>query len=484
MPLNFFSRSDKSVVHRDLHLFNSETRKKEVFEPLKNPRVTMYTCGPTVYDYATIGNLRSYLFADILKRTLIKNGYDVRHTINLTDFGHLTDDGDAGEDKIMKGLRRKDLPITLEAMRQLSDEYIEAFKADIEELRILPPTTWSRASDYVRKQISLIRTLDDKGYTYETTDGVYFDISKFPTYGRLGSIDVEKLKSGARIEINSEKRHPAAFAVWKKSPLGWDSRYGRGFPGWHIECSAMAIATLGKEIDIHTGGIDNMPTHHNAEIAQSEAATGKKFARYWLHGEHLQIDNQKISKSLGNGIGLRQLADRGFSGDDYRYWLLMSHYRSPANFSFEALKAAKQALFRLKRHMYEEYKRKVAVPNEEYMESFMTRLADDLDTPGAIAVLWEMVKDDSLDNKTKAGTLVAMDEILQIGLSAPQSEGARMLGVVSANDLPEDIQAIVDEREAARIARNWTESDRLREALHVKGYTIEDSANGPRISKV
>ena len=239
----------------------------------------MYTCGPTVYDYATIGNLRSYLFADILKRTLIKNGYDVRHTINLTDFGHLTDDGDAGEDKIMKGLKRKGLPITLEAMRELSDEYIEAFKADVEELRILPPTTWSRASDYVRKQISLIRTLDDKGYTYETTDGVYFDISKFPTYGRLGNIDVEKLKSGARIEINSEKRHPADFAVWKKSPLGWDSRYGRGFPGWHIECSAMAIATLGKEIDIHTGGIDNMPTHHNAEIAQSEAATGKKFAR-------------------------------------------------------------------------------------------------------------------------------------------------------------------------------------------------------------
>lgn len=481
---NLFGKTANPVEHREIKLFNTESRTLETFVPNKNHQVKIYSCGPTVYDYAHIGNLRTYIFPDILKRTLIKNGYDVKHTVNLTDFGHLTDDGDAGEDKMMKGLKREGLPVTLAAMRELSDIYVDSFMDDMEDLRVMQPTTWSRASDYVRKQISLVKTLDDKGYLYKTSDGMYFDTSKFPTYGRLGKINLEKLKSGARVEVNTEKRHPADFAVWKNGELGWDSRFGKGFPGWHIECSAMALATLGNQIDIHTGGVDNMATHHNGEIAQSEAATGKTFVKYWMHGEHLQIDNTKVAKSLGNTLTLRHLRDRGFTGDDYRYWLLTAHYRSPVNFSWEALKAAKQALFRLKRHMYEDYKRKVAIPDSTYMERFLTHLADDLDTPNAIAVMWEVVKDNSLTDKVKAGTLVAMDEILQIGLSESQDEGAHKLGVVSADDLPEDIQNIIDQREAARIAKNWLEADRLRDALQLKGYSVEDSSDGPKINKI
>ncbi|MCA9360597.1 cysteine--tRNA ligase [Candidatus Kaiserbacteria bacterium] len=474
----------KTPVHvRDVYLYNTESKKKEVFTPLNDKEVKMYSCGPTVYDYAHIGNLRSYVFADIVKRVLIRNGYPVNHTINLTDFGHLTSDGDEGEDKMMKGLKRDGLPVTLDSMRQLSTRYIKAFENDIDELRIIHPASWARASDYIKKQISLIKTLEEKGFTYETSDGLYFDISQFPKYGRLGKINLKKLKSGARVEVNSEKKHPADFAVWKKGKLGWDSRWGKGFPGWHIECSAMAMDTLGKQIDIHTGGIDHIPVHHNAEIAQSEAVTGKTFAKYWIHNAFLSIDKTKISKSLGNTITMRNLMDRGFTGDDYRYWLLTAHYRSPIDFSWEALTSAKQALFRLKRYVYEDFKQKTATPSIEYLEKFDDRIADDFDTPGAIAVLWEMIKDSKLDDKTKCGTLMSMDEVLDIGLSDNLQEGTRSLGVIAVDDLSEEIQALIDEREVARIARNWDVADILREKIKLKGYELEDTAHGPKVKK-
>lgn len=469
---------------REIKLYNTESKKLEIFEPFDEKAVKMYSCGPTVYDYAHVGNLRSYVFADILKRTLIRNGFLVKHTINFTDFGHLSDDGDEGEDKMMKGLKREGLPISLDAMRQLSDLYIKAFKDDMDELRIMEPDTWARASDYISQQISLIKTLDEKGFTYETSDGLYFDISKFPKYGRLGKIDLEKIKSGARVEVNSEKKHPADFAVWKKGELGWESKWGKGFPGWHIECSAMAMDTLGKQIDIHTGGIDHIPIHHNAEICQSEAATGKTFVKYWLHNAYLSIDNTKISKSLGNTITMRHLRDKGFSGDDYRYWLLTAHYRSPINFTWEALKAAKQALFRLKRIMYEDFKQKTATPSREYLDKFDACLANDMDTPGAVAVMWDMLKDDKLDAKTKCGTLMSMDEVLDIGLSDDINDGVRSLGVVAADELPGNIQKLIDDREAARIARNWEMADALRDKLKLEGYEIEDTAQGPKVTKV
>ena len=256
---SFFSNKTVPQKSIPLKFFNTESKKIEIFIPLNSKQITMYSCGPTVYDYAHIGNLRAFVFVDILKRTLLMNNYKVKNTINFTDFGHLTDDADAGEDKIMKGLRREGKTITLEAMRELSDFYIDAFINDINELRILPPTQFSRASDFIAEQIQLIKTLEEKGYTYETSDGVYFDVEKFPQYGRLGNIDIHQLRDGARIETNSEKHHPADFAVWKKAELGWDSHWGKGFPGWHIECSAMAMSTLGKQIDIHTGGIDHIP---------------------------------------------------------------------------------------------------------------------------------------------------------------------------------------------------------------------------------
>lgn len=479
----WFTKKTPALKQTPITLFNSETKKLEEFTPLKPKKVLLYSCGPTVYDYIHIGNLRAFLLADITKRTLIWNGYEVKHVMNFTDFGHLTDDGDAGEDKIMKGLKRESKPITLAAMRELTDYYIDAFLSDATELRLLPPTKYTRASEYITEQIQLIKTLEQKGYTYETSDGLYFDISKFPKYGRLGKINLKALKEGARVEVNKEKKHPADFALWKKGLLGWDSTWGKGFPGWHIECSAMAMTELGKQIDIHTGGIDLHTVHHNAEIAQCECATGKQFVRYWLHNEFLQIDGGKIGKSLGNAINLRQLLERGFSGDDYRYFLLMTHYRSTANFGFEALNAAKQGLFRLKRHIYEDYQNRAGKPDQTYLNRFTTYINDDLDTPKAIALLHEVTKDEVLDNATKCATLKKFDEVLGIGLTDEPDTALRKLGIVATADLPEEIQQLVDQRELARTTRNWDESDRLRELLNIKGYTIEDTAHGPKVSK-
>lgn len=480
---DLFKAKAPAEVASPLYLYNTETSSLQVFEPLSKDKVLLYSCGPTVYDYIHVGNLRPYVMVDILRRTLELHGYNVENTINLTDFGHLTDDADTGEDKMMKGLKREGLPVTLAAMRELSNQYIEAFYDDCDAMRINAPTHWSRASDYVEAQIRLIETLEEKGYTYETSDGVYFDIQKFPKYGRLGNIDVEKLRSGARVEVNPEKRHPADFAVWKKGLLGWESRFGKGFPGWHIECSAMAMATLGKSIDIHTGGIDHISIHHNAEIAQSECATGKPFAKYWLHTAFITIDNNKIGKSLGNAINLRHLIDRGFSGEDYRYWLLTSHYRSPINFSWEALQGAKQALFRLRRYVYEDYEQKAGKPDSKYINEFKTHLCNDLDTPAALALLWQVTKDDTLDNQTKCATIHVMDSILDVGLRASLTDGVKTLGIIANNEVPDEIKELVAKREAARIARNWMEADTLRQALNLKGYSVEDTPHGPKISQ-
>lgn len=474
----------KETSRQPMYLFNSAAGSKELFEPLKSGSVTMYSCGPTVYDHIHIGNLRAYLVPDLIKRLLIAQGYTVRHTINFTDFGHLTDDADDGEDKMMKALKREGKPVTLSAMKEVAGIYIASFKEDSLRFRNLPPTTYTPASDYVREQIGLIQALVEKGYAYEISDGIYFDISKYPKYGVLGNVDINKMKEGARVEVNREKKHPADFALWKKALLGWDSDWGKGFPGWHIECTAMAFATLGKQIDIHTGGEDLMYTHHNGEIAQAESLTKKPYVRYWVHNRHLMIDNTKIAKSIGNGIRLSGLIDRGYSPESYRYWLLTGHYRSQMNFTFEALDAARQALFRLKRYVFEECQ---SAPGgtavKSYLDRFFAALADDLDTPKAIALVWEVVKDDSLTPKDAVATIRAMDSILAVGLSDDTDTAVRELGILDEEDVPEDIRALVDDREHARSNKDWEQADHIREAINLKGYSIEDTPQGPKISR-
>jgi cysteinyl-tRNA synthetase len=479
-----FTKEGDVVEYPEIKVYNTETRMLEVFEPLLKKTTKIYTCGPTVYDFAHIGNLRAYVFSDTLKRVLNYNGYEVNHTINLTDFGQLTSDADEGEDKMMRGLRREGMDISLASMRILSDIYIKHFKDDLVALNILPPTQFSRASDYVKEQIALIATLEQKGYTYNTSDGVYFDISKFPTYGRLGNIDLDGLRSGARVEINTEKRNPADFAVWKNGDLGWDSTWGKGFPGWHIECSAMAFATLGKQIDIHTGGVDNIPTHHNGEIAQSESATGKQFSRYWMHGEHLQIDSQKIAKSDGNGIILRDLVEKGFTGEDYRYWLLTSHYRSQINFSYDALTSSKQALTRLKKLLFVEWAHEKGKLNTKYQQQFLNIINNDLDTAKAIALIWDIVKDETLTLGERKMTILDFDAVLAIGLSKKPEDIVRSFGTLSLDELPATVLGLVEQREGARAAQNWREADTFRDAIVHAGYSVEDSPQGPKVSKL
>lgn len=482
--LELLSPKTRAPEHPPLFFHNSATNEKERFASLKPGVVTMYSCGPTVYDHIHIGNLRSFLLADLVKRVCLYNGYEVKHVINFTDFGHLTDDGDEGEDKMMKALKREGKPVSLTAMREVAEIYMQSFKDDNIAFRNIPPTKYTPASEYVKEQIQLIKMLYEKGYAYETADGVYFDISKFPKYGILGKIDLNKLKEGARVEINSEKRHPADFALWKKGLLGWESAWGKGFPGWHIECTAMIFTTLGKQIDIHTGGEDLKYTHHNGEIAQAESATGKKFVSYWMHNAHLKIDDTKISKSLGNGIRLSNLIDRGFPPLVYRYWLLTGHYRSTMNFTFDAMSASKQALFRLRRFVFEEGKNKSGTINESYRARFHSAINDDLDTARGIALMWEVVKDKDLSLPDKVATLKEMDSVLDIGLSDEPSDVVRELGIVAREEIPAEIQELLDKREIARATHNWSEADYLREAINLKGYSIEDTPQGQKISKV
>ena len=485
LTIMFFNLFKLKPTYNDkIFLYNTASGKKEEFEPIREKELTMYSCGPTVYDHIHIGNLRAYLLPDIITRLFLYQGYKVSSVINFTDFGHLTDDGDAGEDKIMKGLKREGMPVTLESMREFAETYIESFKKDNKKFGNLPPTQYARASDYIKQQINLIETLEEKGYAYETSDGVYFEISKFPQYGILGNVDIEKIKAGARVEQNPEKKHPADFALWKKGKLGWNSKWGQGFPGWHIECTAMIFNTLGKSIDIHTGGEDLMYTHHNGEIAQAECATGKEYVHYWLHNAHITINDHKLSKSADNGIRIEDLVKAGYSPLDYRYWLLQSHYRTSANFSYEALDGAKQALLRLRRLVYEDWgDTRPGQVNEKYKNCFLEALSDDLDTPKAISIIWELVKDESLPTTDKLATIQHLDPLLGPGLNKSVADGKSELGFINQNSIPPEIKNLLEEREAARIAKNWEEADRLRDAIKLKGYSVEDSDTGVRITK-
>lgn len=472
----------KKTERPAIQFFNTLTKKKELFVPLSGGRtVKMYTCGPTVYDYAHIGNLRSFVFADIIKRILMYRGYSVKHVINITDVGHLAGDSDQGEDKMTSALHREGKTLSLENMKALGEVYAETFIEDVKLLNITLPFLFPRASDHIQEQIAFVKTLIEKGYAYEGSEAVYFDTTKFASYGALGgSASAEH----SRIGISNEKRTPRDFTLWKKDAhLGWESPWGKGFPGWHIECTAMSIKYLGKSFDIHTGGVDHIPVHHNNEIAQSEAATGRQFVRYWLHGEFISVDGRRIGKSEGNAIRLYQLIERGISPLAYRYLLLGTHYRQQMNFTWGSLEAAHTTLYRALR-MFADLPDGGSVDGK-YRARFEALIDDDANTPEALALLWELLKDDSIPPGNKRATILDFDRVLGLGFGQSLHRGAfEKLSPIKQNELPETVAALVRAREEARQGKQWAEADRLREELSSEGFSVEDTKEGPRVHRI
>lgn len=455
-----------------LHLYDTFTRSLRPFEALSGKHVGIYACGPTVYDYAHIGNLRTYLFEDGLRRVLKWNGYDVKFVMNITDVGHLTSDADSGEDKMEKGAKR-----TGKSAWDIAEEYTQAFRSDLTELSIEEPTLWCKATDHIEEQIEFIRDLDALGYVYKTSDGLYFDTSRQPDYGALARLNKEGLEAGKRVE-QGEKRHPTDFALWKFSASGgkrqmeWESPWGLGFPGWHIECSAMAQKYLGNFFDIHCGGEDHIPVHHTNEIAQTEARCGTRLANFWLHGHFLQINQSKMSKSDGAFIRLQTLKDEGYDPLAYRYLCLTAHYRSNLSFNWESLDAAKTALNRLRENSYRwrsNATTETAEPNKKSLQAFTEYLNDDLNFPQALATLWGMARDETLTDAIRYATLKCMDKALGLELADWQP---------TVVEIPASITILAEARQAARAAKQWAESDRLRAEIETLGFKIEDAPGG------
>ncbi len=400
-----------------LKLYNTLTRKEELFTPIEDHKVGMYTCGPTVYNYAHIGNLRTYIFEDVLKRALRYEHYEVRHVMNITDVGHLTSDADTGEDKMEKGAKREG-----KSAWDIAKFYTEAFKRDMELLNIEPPTIWCAATDHINLQIEQIKQLEAKGVTYQAEDGIYFDTSKIADYGKLAHLSIENLKAGARVEMVAGKKNPTDFALWKFSPkdskreMEWEGPWGVGFPGWHIECSAMSIYYLGEQFDIHCGGIDHIPVHHTNEIAQAETATGKKpWVNYWMHGEFLVLKDEKMAKSGDNFLTLQRVIDEGISPLAYRYFALTAHYRSQLNFNWDALKGAEIALKRLYTvylGLAKENDSSTGKPIPAYIALFKKYLENDLDMPRALTVLWDVLKDEAQSPADRRATAIDFDKVL------------------------------------------------------------------------
>jgi len=451
-----------------IYLFDTYQREKRQFIPLEQGKVKIYTCGPTVYDYAHIGNLRAYIFADILRKMFEFNGYEVRNVINITDVGHLTSDADSGEDKVELSARKQKM-----SAFEISEFYTNIFKQNLSDLNIKPPTIWSKATDHINEQIALIQRLEKKGYTYLTSDGVYFDTSKLSNYGYLARLDIKGIKPGARVNLG-EKRNPTDFALWKFSPknqkrqMEWPSPWGIGFPGWHIECSAMAMKYLGETIDIHTGGIDHIPVHHTNEIAQSEAATGKQFARYWLHVAFLTSHGKKMAKSEKNFITLQDIIQRGYDPLAFRYYILTSHYRSSLDFTWRGLQGIQKALMSLREKVLN-WEGKQVAPDEKFLKEFTIRINNDLNTPQAIALMWEVV-DSSLTPEKKRATLLEFDRVFSFGLASS-----------SFGEIPKEIIALVQEREFLRKNGQWEKADCLREEILKKGYEVRDMPTGPKV---
>lgn len=461
-----------------LKLYNSLSRKVEEFKPINKDKVGIYTCGPTVYNFAHIGNFRTYTTADLLIRTLKYNGLSVDYVMNITDVGHLTGDNtgdaDTGEDRIEKTAKKEG-----KTAWDVAKFYTDAFLKDYELLNLTKPEIFAKATDNIKEQIDLIKKLEEKGYTYETTDGIYFDTSRFKNYGELS--DLDEIKEGARVEINHEKKNPRDFALWKFSPEGekrqmeWKSPWGVGFPGWHIECSAMGMKYLGATFDVHVGGVDLKQTHHPNEIAQSEAATGKKFVNYWVHSAFILIQGERMSKSLGNNYRLYDLDKSGYEPTSLKYLYLQTHYRQEMNFTFPALDGAENALKNLLSDIVQWDDPKIGCP--EFEEQFLQALNEDLNTPKALAVMWEMVKSDH-PSGAKAKSIFKMDQVLGLGLKE-KSE------IIKKNQyiVPEHIKEMLKEREDLRKLKKFNLADGIRRKIEKLGYIVEDSKTGAKVKK-
>lgn len=451
-----------------LKLFNTLTRTKEIFKPLRTGEAHLYHCGPTVYNYAHIGNLRAYVFADILRRTLEYGGYEVKQVINITDVGEPT--SDESEDKMTKGLRREGKPFTLEAMNELGEFYAKAFVEDLQSLNIKLPYEMPRASKHINEDIEIIEILLKKDVAYKTSNGVYFDTSKFLEYGTRGGFVLGDLKEGARVAVNSEKRNARDFVLWKSASgdfPAFESPFGFGFPGWHIECSAMSRKYLGQPFDIHTGGIDHIPTHHQNEIAQSEVAYGVSLANYWLHSELVKVPSgDKMSKSEENFLTLRKLTEKGIHPLAYRYYLLQTHYRSPLQFSWEALCGAQTAYLKLLASFSRMHTENTSVTGTE-------EINDDLNTPVLLARLWELVKEKN------RGAILDVDRILGLDIENQAHKLAE-----EVKNIPDEIKKLAGAREDARKAKDFKTSDALRAHIEALGFTVNDTDDGPVVSKL
>jgi len=452
-----------------LRLYDTYTRSLRELNPLDRNSIGLYACGPTVYDYAHIGNLRTYIFEDILRRTLEYNGYDVRHVINITDVGHLTSDADTGEDKMEKGSRRMG-----KSAWEIANFYTLAFKSDMQALNILEPHIWCKATDHIQEQIDMIACIQEKGFTYQLSDGIYFDSSKLPNYGYLARLDIEGLQAGSRIDLG-EKHHPTDFALWKFSPqnqkrqMEWDSPWGMGFPGWHIECSAMSIKYLGTFFDIHCGGEDHISVHHSNEIAQTMACYGTRLANFWMHGYFLQIEESRMAKSSGEFLRLQNLIDRRYEPLSYRFFCLNAHYRAKLNFTWEGLDSATTSLNRLRSQVYDWGE--PGQVDESFSNEFLSQVNDDLNMPRAMAVAWELTRSD-LPVSTKKATISLFDRIL--GLRLSEWEPPKV-------EIPDEIADLVQKRQLARSDKRWAEADSLRKQVLEAGFEIEDTPFGPRV---
>jgi len=461
----------------DLVLYNTLTHKPEVFKPIKGKEVRMYSCGPTVYWYQHIGNLRTYIFEDLLKRTLLYSGYKVKNIINVTDVGHLTSDADSGEDKMERAAAKEN-----KSAKEIASFYFDIFKNDLEKLNILMPSRWTKATEHIKEQIELIKKLEKKGYTYKTDDGIYFNSSKFKSYGKMANITSIKLQGGKRIDLG-EKKNNTDFALWKFSPQNekrqqeWNSPWGLGFPGWHIECSAMSMKYLGNHFDIHTGGQDHIPIHHTNEIAQSEAATGDKFVNYWLHGAFLLFNGEKVSKSKGGLYTISELEEQGFKAMHYRYLCLQTHYKKPLNFSLEALDAAKNGYENVKKKIIEIKKNPIKGNDnsEEYESHFNKAIKDDINIPAALKVFHAALDDLSFDSKKKLKLLEKFDSVL--GLNILEMKEERV-------SIPAEVKKLIERREDARNNKLWEEADIIRAMIKELGFTIKDTENGTKVEKI